>query len=65
MSVERVEQADNRPTSKVNAATAASAGAIVIVFVAKQFNLEVDAVTATALGTLLTFVGGYFRRERA
>jgi len=60
-----VEQPTNEPTSKVKAATAASAGAILIVFVAGQLGLEIDAVTGTAIGTLLAFAGGYFKRERA
>lgn len=52
------------PTSKVSAATAGGAAGLVIVFVARQFGLEMEPEVAAAVTTLLAFVAGYFKREK-
>lgn len=62
---ETVEQKDNTPTLKVTAATAASAGTTVIVWIASQFGAEIPVLVAGAITTLLVFASGYFKREKA
>jgi hypothetical protein len=52
------------PTSKVTYATAGGAAGLVIVFVARQFGLEMEPEVAAAVTTLLAFVAGYFKREK-
>lgn len=53
------------PTRKVQAATAGGGLGVVIALVAKQAGVDIDPVTATAIGTVLTFVLAFFKREKA
>lgn len=56
-------QASLKPTRKVAAATSGGGLAVVIALVAKQAGLDIDPVTATAIGTVLTFVLGFVKKE--
>lgn len=60
---ETVDQEGLAPTRKVSAATAGGAAGLVIVFVARQFGLEMEPEVAAAITTLLAFVAGYFKKE--
>jgi len=62
---ETVEQPTNTPTAKVAAASVAAAVSILIVFAAGELGFEITAEAASALTTVLAFVAGYFKRERA
>lgn len=57
------DQPDLKPTRKVTAATGGSAAAVLIVFIAGQFKVDVPPEAAAAIATLLGLVGGYYKRE--
>lgn len=53
------------PTQKVAAGGAASAAAVLIVFIADQLGLEIPPEAAAAIATLLGFAGAYIKREES
>lgn len=56
---------DPTPTDKVTAAGAGGALAALLIFLLHQYaHVDVDAVTSTALATLLAFAAGYLKTER-
>lgn len=55
----------NTPDTKIQAAGAAGAATVLVVFIAGQFGLEVPPEAAAAVTTLLAFAAGYFKREKA
>ena len=52
-----------KPTRKVGAAGIGGAIAILTVFIAGQFGLEVPGEVGTAFGTVVSFVAGWFTAE--
>lgn len=61
---ETVDQHGMTPTAKVTAASAAGATAVLIVYLAGLFGVELGPEAGAALATLLAFAAGYFKRER-
>lgn len=55
--------ADYKPTPKVAAAGATGALAILIVYVAALFGLDVPEYVATAVGVLVAVAAGYFKSD--
>lgn len=60
----------NQPTAttiepKLAASGTAGAASIVLVYIAEQAGLDLDAVTAAAFVTVASFVTGYIKRTRA
>lgn len=53
------------PTPKVAAAGITGAAALIIVWVAGLFGLEVPAEVAAAFTVILAFVGGYLKADRS
>ena len=51
------------PTSKVQAAGAAGAASILIVFTAGELGLDIPPEAAAAIATLLSFAAGYLKQE--
>lgn len=53
----------NTPSPKITAAGAAGAAAVLIVFIAEQFGLEIPPAASAAIATLLACAAGYFKRD--
>lgn len=51
-----------RPVPKVEAAGVSGAAAVLLVYVATLFGLDVPPPVAASVATLAAFVGGYFRK---
>lgn len=51
------------PDTKVKAAGASAAAAIVVVWIAGQAGLDMPPEVGAGIATLLAFVGGYFKKE--
>lgn len=55
--------ADLKPSPKVAAAGAAGSAAIVIVWIASLFGLDVPEPVATAIGVLIAVGAGYLKSD--
>ena len=53
------------PTQKVAAAGIGGSLAIVLVYVIGQFGVDLPAEVAAAVATIVSFLAGYFVKERA
>lgn len=62
---ETVEQPTAAPTRKVTAAGLGGALTVIIVFVINSLGTEVPGEVASAITTVVTFLAGYFIKERA
>lgn len=52
-----------RPTKKVQAGGVAGAIGLVVLFIAKQFSLDMDAETAYAIAFLITLGAAYAQKD--
>lgn len=52
-----------QPTDKMAATGIGGALAIVLVFVARQFNLDVPAEVASAFTVIVAWLSGYMKKE--
>lgn len=59
------DQPDRVPTRKVSASALAGAVVTILVAVAEPFGIVIEPEVAAAVTTLLSFVAGYFIRDRA
>jgi hypothetical protein len=60
-----VDQPSAAPTQKVVAGGAAGAAAVLVVFIAGQFGVDVPPEVAAALTVLLAAVAAWLKREKA
>lgn len=61
----KIDQPTNIPTRKVSASALAGAIVTILVAVAEPFDIVIEPEVAAAITTLLSFVAGYFIRDRA
>ena len=59
-----MDQNTAKPTAKVAATGVAGAAAVVVVFVAAQFGVEVPETVAGAFVLVASWLAGYIKRER-
>lgn len=65
MAKHTVEQTSKVPTRKVGATALAGSIVTIGVAIAQAFDVTLEAEVAAAITTLLSFVAGYFIRDRA
>ena len=57
------DQPTSAPTSKVAAAGIGGSVAIVLIWLAGQFGVELSAEVASAITAIVAFAAGYFKRS--
>jgi putative flippase GtrA len=62
--VETYEQVSTAPTNKVAAAGIGGALAIVLIWIAGLFNVEVPPEVAASIAAIVSFATGYLVREK-
>jgi hypothetical protein len=64
MKVETYDQVSSAPTNKVAAAGIGGSVAVVLVWLAGMFGIEVPPEVAAAVTTLISFFSGYLVKEK-
>ncbi len=62
--IKSIVSADSTPTAKVSTAGLAGSAVTILIFIAAQFDFEIDGGTGAALATWLAFAAAYLKKSR-